>query len=105
MKRLLLSASLGLVLCASNAAFAGSQYNDVPNGDEQYKNCKIYAMKKWEGGGDSSPIPGQSKAEAFCTCMWNETPENFSGGLAKFSESEKGAAMNKTCEDYSNWHG
>jgi len=61
-------------------------------------------MKRWEGGGESSPIPGQSKAEAFCTCLWNETPDDFKGGLAKFSESDKGAKINKICEKYSNWY-
>ncbi len=103
MRRLTLFAAFALSFCASTAAFA-AEYNDVPNGDEQYKQCKIYAMSKWQGGGDSSPIAGQSKAEAFCTCMWNETPDNFKGDLAKFSETDKGASTNKICEDYSNWH-
>ena len=101
----LIPALLGAIfLCLAQAAMAKEQYNDVPAGDVQYKNCKIYAMKKWDGGGENSPIPGQSKAEAFCTCLWNETPDDFAGGLAKFSESEKGARINKICEKYSNWH-
>lgn len=104
MSRLLSSILSVSILCFAQAAFAAEEYNDVPAGDAQYKNCKIYAMKKWEGGGESSPIPGQSKAEAFCTCLWNETPDDFRGGLAKFSESPKGAKINKICEKYSNWH-
>jgi hypothetical protein len=35
--------------------------------------------------------------------MWNETPEDFKGDLAKFSETPQGAAMNKTCEKYADW--
>ena len=103
MKRLLLSALSVLLFCAAQPVFAASEYNDVPSGDAQFKNCKIYAMKRWDGGGESSPIAGQSKAEAFCTCLWNETPDDFKGGLAKFSESEKGARINSICEKYSNW--
>jgi hypothetical protein len=95
----LIALSFGL----AQSAVAGEEYNDVPAGNEQYKNCKIYAMKKWEGGEKKSRIAGQSKAEAFCTCLWNETPENFKGGLATFSESEKGAKINDICEKYSGW--
>jgi hypothetical protein len=103
MKLFLTSISALSLLCASTVALAAGSYNDVPAGDAQFKACKIYAMDKWAGGGESSPIAGQSKAEAFCECMWNETPEEFKGSLAKFSETEKGAATNKTCEKYSNW--
>jgi hypothetical protein len=103
MKHLLISVLSAAFLCTAQSALAAGEYNDVPSGDSQYMNCKIYAMKKWEGGGELSPIPGQSKAEAFCTCLWNETPDNFRGGLAKFSESEKGARINRICEKYSNW--
>lgn len=92
------------LLCVSNFVLAAGDYNDVPTGDAQFLACKEYAMSKWEGGGEKSPIAGQSKAEAFCECMWNETPDDFKGSLAKFSETEKGKKTNKTCEKYSNWH-
>lgn len=88
----------------SSFALAAGDYNDVPAGDAQYTACKAYAKAKWEGGEEKSPIAGQSKAEAFCECMWNETPEDFKGDLAKFSETKNGAKSNKTCEKYSNWH-
>ena len=103
MNKMILLALPALLLGVAQAALAGGEYNDVPSGDAQYKNCKIYAMKRWDGGGERSPIAGQSKAEAFCTCLWNETPDDFKGGLAKFSESEKGARINAICEKYSNW--
>ncbi len=103
MSKLLLSVLAALSLSLAQSAVAG-EYNDVPAGDAQFKSCKIYAMKKWEGGGENSPVPGQSKAEAFCTCLWNETPDDFTGGLAKFSESAKGAKVNKICEKYANWY-
>jgi hypothetical protein len=103
MNRLQLFILSAFSLCIAQSAFAVDEYNEVPSGNAQYKNCKIYSMNKWEGGGESSPIPGQSRAEAFCTCLWNETPDNFRGGLAKFSESEKGAKINAICEKYSDW--
>ncbi len=103
MKKSVLTAVLALGLGVAVPAIAGDQYNDVPAGDAQYKECKSYAMKRWEGGGESSPFAGQSKAEAFCTCLWNETPDDFKGSLAKFSESDKGEKINKICEKYSDW--
>lgn len=103
MYRIKLAVVSAFLFCMAQSAFAGGEYNEVPQGDDQYKSCKIYAMKRWEGGGESSPIPGQSKAEAFCTCLWNETPDDFKGGLAKFSESDKGERINGICEKYSNW--
>jgi hypothetical protein len=103
MKYLTVSAILGLSFCVSNLALAADAYNSVSADDAQFKQCKVYSMGIYEGGGESSPIAGQSKAEAFCTCMWNETPEDFKGDLAKFSETTKGASTNKICEKYSNW--
>jgi hypothetical protein len=104
MKRLILSAA-ALSLYAAAPAFAVDQYNAVPAGDAQYASCKKYSLNKWNGGEEASPIPGQNKAEAFCSCLWNETPDDFKGGLAKFSESPKGAEINAICEKYSNWGG
>ena len=103
MKKLLLTVVSALALGAAGNAFAADEYNAVPAGDAQYAACIKYSMTKYEGGGEKSPIAGQTKAQAWCTCMWNETPDNFRGSLAKFSETAKGAAINKTCEKYSNW--
>lgn len=103
MNRLLVSILSTFFLCAAQSALAAGDYPDVPAGDAQYKNCKIYSMNKWSGGGDLSPVPGQSKAEAFCTCLWNETPDDFRGGLATYSQTERGARINAICEKYSNW--
>jgi hypothetical protein len=80
------------------------KYNDPPAGDQQYAACLKYSATKYEGGEQSSPVAGQSKAQAFCTCMWNETPDDFKGDLAKFSETAKGAETNKICEKHSDWH-
>ena len=41
--------------------------------------------------------------QAFCECMWNETPDNFRGNRIAYSESAQGKKTNKTCEKYSNW--
>ncbi len=104
MNRFLASLASLCLLCAANTALAAEEYNTVPAGDPQYKQCKAFAAKLgWEGGNEKSPIAGQTKLEAFCTCMWNETPEDFKGNLATFSESAKGKSINKICEKYSNW--
>ncbi|MBF0269160.1 MAG: hypothetical protein HQL44_11265 [Alphaproteobacteria bacterium] len=103
MKSMMIMLAALFSLSVSSAAFAADEYNKVPAGDAQYKACKAYALKKYEGGEEKSPIAGQTKAEAWCTCMWNETPEDFKGSLAKFSETAKGAKTNKICEKYSNW--
>ncbi|MBF0108186.1 MAG: hypothetical protein HQL76_03290 [Magnetococcales bacterium] len=94
---------LGLaLLMQSGAAFAYTDYN-TPTDDGQFKNCVAYSTNKWTGGDEPSPVPGQSKATAFCTCLWNETPDNFRGGLAKFSESEAGAQLSNLCSKHANW--
>ncbi len=103
MKKLLLAIAATLSVSAIGAAFAGEEYNTVPAGDAQYASCLAYSLTKYEGGGEKSPIKGQTKAEAWCTCMWNETSDDFRGSLAKFAETAKGAKINKMCEKYSNW--
>ncbi len=104
MTRLLAALISTLLLSAAGAALAKDEYNPVPAGDKQYAQCKAYAVKLgWEGGNEKSPIAGQTKVEAFCTCMWNETPDDFSGNLATFADSPRGKKINKTCEKYSNW--
>jgi hypothetical protein len=92
-----------LALGLATSAMAGEEYNTVPAGDAQYKQCLSYANKHYDGGGEASLIKGQNKAQAWCTCMWNETPEDFAGNLVKYSESSKGAKTNKICEKYSGW--
>jgi len=103
MRTRLFATLIGMALCAGGTASADETYNTVPKGDALYAQCQATALKKYSGGTDDSPIAGQSKVEAFCTCMWNETPDNFKGDLASFSETAKGSAANKTCEKYSNW--
>lgn len=90
-------------LTITSTALAADEYNKVPAGDPQFAECLKYSATQYEGGDAASPIPGQSKAQAWCTCMWNETPEDFKGNLAKFSETEKGKSMNKMCEKYAKW--
>ena len=103
MKRLLPAVAALTLFCTTNSAFA-QEYNTVPAGDAQYKQCIVYATKLgWEGGNEKSPIKGQTKVQAFCTCMWNETPDDFRGNLATFADSAKGKTTNKICEKHSNW--
>ena len=104
MKHLMISSLSALMLCASGMAFAADQYEAVPAGDAQFKECITYTTTKYEGGSAASPIAGQNKAQAFCTCMWQETPEDFKGNLGKFSDTEKGAKANSLCEKYSGWN-
>jgi hypothetical protein len=96
------AAAAGLCLSVS-AARAADAYDAVPAGDAQYAECLKYSATQYEGGDDASPIKGQSKAQAWCTCMWQETPEDFKGNLAKFSETAKGKSTNATCEKYAAW--
>ena len=103
MKRLIQTFVISVALGAASSAFAAEEYNTVPAGDAQYASCLAYSLTKYEGGGEKSPIKGQTKAEAWCTCMWNETSDDFKGSLAKFAETAKGAKINKMCEKYSNW--
>lgn len=103
MKKLLIPATTISLLCGASMSFAAGDYNDVSSSDPQYRQCIAYATKNYEGGNAASPIAGQTKVAAFCECMWNETPDDFKGNLAKFSESAKGKTINKICEKYSNW--
>ena len=101
--KFILSAVAIAAAFASSTAFAADEYNTVPAGDAQYGQCISYANKLYEGGNEKSPIRGQTKVQAWCTCLWNETPDDFKGSLVKFSESDKGKQVNKTCEKYADW--
>lgn len=102
MKAILFGTIAGLI-GFGGVAFA-QQYNAVPAGDAQFLECLAYSQSRYTGGAEASKIPGQTKAEAWCTCMWNETPDNFRGSLARFAETDKGAQMNALCERYSGWN-
>lgn len=103
MKKILISLTSAFLLSAATVALAADDYNKVPAGDPQYTACIAYSNKNYEGGNESSPVKGQNKAQAFCTCMWNETPDDFKGSLAKFAETAKGKSTNKICEKHSDW--
>jgi len=104
MKNLIAHTLAAATLAATTFVSAQAVYNTVPAGDAQYRQCLAYAAKLYEGGKEASPIKGQTKEQAWCTCLWNETPDEFNGNLVKFSESTKGQRVNKICEAYSNWH-
>ncbi|GAB4089281.1 hypothetical protein GCM10028785_19500 [Hydrogenophaga soli] len=92
-----------LAVVASLNALAADEYNRPPSNDVQYRQCLSWASKRYDGGEEPSPIKGQNKLQAWCTCMWNETPDDFGGNLVKFSESAKGKQTNKLCEKYADW--
>lgn len=92
-----------LALVASGAALAQGGYNRPPAGDIQYAQCLVYADRLYEGGNEPSPVRGQTKAQAWCTCMWNETPDDFKGNLVRFAETRKGKDTNRLCEKHSDW--
>jgi hypothetical protein len=103
MKHIFSTLTASLLLAASGASLAATEYNAVPAGDPQYRQCLTHAARLYEGGKEKSPINGQTKEQAWCTCLWNETPDEFNGNLVKFSESAKGKRINKMCEAYADW--
>lgn len=103
MRKILAFALSAVAFCASASAFAADDYNAPPAGDKQFSACISYSNTVYEGGTAKSPVAGQSKAEAFCRCMWNETSEDFRGDLAKFAETPKGKSTNKICEKHADW--
>ena len=103
MKRLLNSLALVALFVTGGAAMAQEEYNTVPAGDAQYKQCLVRVNDLYTGGTEKSPIRGQNKAQAYCTCLWNETPEDFKGNLSKFADSERGKKLDKVCTKYSAW--
>lgn len=40
---------------------------------------------------------------AACTCLWDETPDDFKGSLTRFAETAKGKSTNQICEKHSGW--
>jgi len=94
---------LSIVCLVAVPAIGQQQYNTVPGGNAQYAQCLMYAATRYKGGETPSPIPGQTRAEAWCTCMWNETPDDFRGNLVTFSETPRGARTNTLCEKYADW--
>ena len=102
MTQVSLSITAAFFFALSGAAFA-QDYNAVPAGDSQYRECLVRVNKIYEGGNEKSPIRGQSKAQAYCTCLWNETPDDFRGNLSKFADSDRGKRIDKICTKYSDW--
>lgn len=94
-------AAIGL-LAVSSATWA-QEYNTVPAGDPQYRQCLTRVNNLYEGGDERSPIKGQNKAQAYCTCLWNETPDDFKGNLSKFADSPAGKSLDRMCVKYSKW--
>ncbi|HEY8095438.1 MAG TPA: hypothetical protein VIE65_05010 [Methylobacter sp.] len=103
MKHLYSAIAAACLLGFAGSALAGDEYNTVPAGDAQYQQCLVRVNKLYEGGSAASPIGGQNKAQAYCTCLWNETPDDFRGNLSKFADSERGKQLDKVCTKYSNW--
>ena len=103
MKKMLRALACLFGMAIGGSAMAAGGYNDVPKTDPQYLQCLVFSLNRYDGGKDRSPVPGQTKVEAFCECLWNETPDNFKGNLAVFSERSQGASVNRTCENHSNW--
>ena len=103
MKKPFASLLLTILLAATGSAGAATDYNNPPAGDKLYSACIKSSNDSYEGGNSSSPVRGQTKAQAYCTCLWNETPDDFKGSLAKFAETAKGKSMKKMCEKHADW--
>lgn len=103
MRTLSTLAAAVMMLAGAYQSASAQAYQSVSPSDPQYIQCLAFANSRYQGGMAPSPIAGQTKMEAFCTCMWQETPDDFRGNLVVFSESAKGQQTNKICEKYSNW--
>ena len=99
------AASIACIVSMSCIAPAKAQeYNRVPASDNaQYSQCIRYVNSNYEGGSLMSPIRGQTKAAAWCTCAWNETSNDFRGNLGAFYETPRGKSILKVCDAYANW--
>ena len=94
-------AAVGCLMGVGSAV--AQEYNKVPAGDVQFEQCLKRVNRVYEGGSAKSPIAGQNKSQAYCTCLWNETPDDFGGDLSKFADSEKGKKVDRICARYANW--
>jgi hypothetical protein len=105
MRRILVSAVALISFSVAGTAFAAStkKYDTIPADNAQYAGCLKKSQKKYDGGSDKSKVSGQTKSEAWCTCMLNETPADSRSDVVKFAESSAGAEINKNCEKYSGW--
>lgn len=103
MKKLFFAFVSAAVLASTGAALAATDYNKPPAGDSQYAACIKASNENYTGGNDKSLIKGQTMAQAYCTCVWNETPEDFKGSLARFAETAKGKSTKALCEKHSGW--
>jgi hypothetical protein len=92
-----------LISSATTGAMAVEDYNTPPAGDAQYATCVQLSNAWYTGGHHKSPVRGQTKAQAYCICLWNETPEDFTGDLARFAETTKGKRAKAMCETYADW--
>lgn len=95
--------AVAVLMFVASASASAYDYNLPPPGDKQVATCVRFFNKYYEGGTAASPVKGESKAQAFCICMWNETPEDFKGSLATFAESAKGKTVNAICEKHADW--
>lgn len=103
LKNTILGVVAVLSMMAMTETVHGQEYKQVPAGDAQYAQCLSRAVTRYSGGQEPSRVAGQTKVEAWCTCMWNETSDNFQGDFVAFANTNQGAAMNRTCERYSGW--
>ncbi len=98
------AATISFGFLSSSLKVSAQEYNRVPASDNsQYSQCITYINSNYQGGSLMSPYKGQTKAAAWCTCAWNETPEDFKGNLGQYAETNRGKALMKTCDEYSNW--
>ena len=103
MKRFLTAVASAVLFAAAGPAFAQEEYNTVPAGDAEYKQCLARLNDLHTGGEERSSIRGQNNDQAYCSCLWNETPEDFKGNLSKFADSERGKRLDTMCTKYSAW--
>jgi len=64
--------------------------------------CVKYVSKTYEGGEAPSPVAGQSKTQAWCSCFQREKPD-FAGDLGAYLETGPGKKTDTLCNRYADW--
>ena len=61
-----------------------------------------YVSENYDGGEEPSPFKGQSKAQAWCACLFQKVPD-FADDLAHYLKTRNGKNVDDACNTYADW--